>query len=144
MLAVYFLLSIAASAWVRVRGAGRGSRVGGRESARRSGWGRWLLTMPDTVVVFLASPALSVWDRARTTGGGRHGRRRIGAAPEAALGTHGSRLPAPGSRLPAPGSRAGKVRAREAFQGWRSWSGLLAMPHGTEAHSWAASHREYP
>lgn len=48
-LAVYLLLSIAASVWVRVRGAGRSSRVGGRESARRSGWGRWLLTMPDTV-----------------------------------------------------------------------------------------------
>ncbi|MEV6406080.1 DUF5134 domain-containing protein [Streptomyces bobili] len=86
-LAVYFLLSIAASVWVRVRGSGRKSRVCGREGARRSGWGRWLLTMPDTVVVFLASLALSAWDRARTTGGGRHGgrRRRLGAAPEAAL-----------------------------------------------------------
>jgi hypothetical protein len=81
---------IAASVRVRVRGAGRSSRADGRESARRSGWGRWLLTMPDTVVVFLASLALSVWDRARTTGGGRHGgrRRRIGAAPEAALAAH--------------------------------------------------------
>ncbi|MDH6492949.1 DUF5134 domain-containing protein [Streptomyces sp. SAI-127] len=89
-LAVYFLLSIAASVRVRVRDAGRSSRADGRESARRSGWGRWLLTMPDTVVVFLASLALSVWDRARTTGGGRHGgrRRRIGAAPEAALAAH--------------------------------------------------------
>ncbi|MGW3727386.1 hypothetical protein [Streptomyces sp. NPDC000851] len=46
--------------------------------------------MPDTVMVFLASLTLAVWDRARATERGRHGgrRRRIGAAPEAALAAH--------------------------------------------------------
>ncbi|MFC9913974.1 DUF5134 domain-containing protein [Streptomyces sp. NPDC059862] len=89
-LAVYFLLSIAASVWQRVRGARRNSPTDGRESGRRRSWARWLLTMPDTVVVYLASLTLSAWDRTRTAERGRYGgrRRRIGAAPEAALAAH--------------------------------------------------------
>lgn len=88
-LAVYFLLSIAASVWARVRGKGRYSLAGNRVRGRRRSWGRWLLTMPDTVVVFLASLTIVVCDRARAAEGGRHGRRRrIGATPEAALATH--------------------------------------------------------
>lgn len=85
-LAVYFLLSIAASVWTHVRGT-RTSRLGG---GRRRGWARWLLTLPDTVVVYLASLTLSAWDRTRATERGRHGgrRRRIGATPEAALAAH--------------------------------------------------------
>ncbi|MFG2131275.1 DUF5134 domain-containing protein [Streptomyces sp. NPDC048751] len=84
-LAVYFLLSIAASVWARVRGTDRNSVSNGR----RRGWGRWLLSMPDTVVVFLASLTISVWDKARTAERGRHGRRRkLGATPEAALAAH--------------------------------------------------------
>lgn len=54
-LAVYFLLSIAASVWTRVRGTQRNGLVDGRQSGRRRSWARWLLTMPDTVVVYLAS-----------------------------------------------------------------------------------------
>ncbi|MER6093181.1 DUF5134 domain-containing protein [Streptomyces bluensis] len=89
-LAAYFLLSIAASVWARVRVTSGNGLPGGRESGRRGGWGRWLLTMPDTVVVFLVSLTLSVWDKARATERGRHGgrRRRAGAAPEAALAAH--------------------------------------------------------
>ncbi|NGO06313.1 DUF5134 domain-containing protein [Streptomyces sp. HC44] len=89
-LAVYFLLSIAASVWARIRGADRGHRLTeGREGGRRRSWGRWLLAMPDTVVVFLASLTIAVWDRARTAKHGGHGRRRrSGAAPEAALAAH--------------------------------------------------------
>ncbi|MEV8018117.1 DUF5134 domain-containing protein [Streptomyces sp. NPDC086554] len=88
-LAVYFLLSIAASVWARVRGTGRDRLAGNRERGRRRSWGRWLLTMPDTVVVFLASLTILVWDRARAAEGGRHGqRRRLGATPEAALAAH--------------------------------------------------------
>ncbi|MFF9136710.1 DUF5134 domain-containing protein [Streptomyces albogriseolus] len=84
-LAVYFLLSIGASVWARVRGTKRG----GRGADSRSGWGRWLLAMPDTVFVFLASLTLSVWDKARTTERRGHGRRRkAGAAPDAALAAH--------------------------------------------------------
>ncbi|MEU5108090.1 DUF5134 domain-containing protein [Streptomyces sp. NPDC021354] len=87
-LAVYFLLSIGASVWARVRGTGRRRPIG-REGGRGRGWGRWLLAMPDTVVVFLASLTLSVWDRARATERGSHGRRRrLGAAPDAALAAH--------------------------------------------------------
>jgi len=87
--AAYFLLSIAASVWARVHGTGRGGLAVGREGGRRRSWGRWLLTMPDTVIVFLASLMLSVWDKARTAERGRHGRRRrIGATPEAALAAH--------------------------------------------------------
>lgn len=86
-LAVYFLLSIAASVWAHVRG--KGSLAGHRECGQRRSWGRWLLTMPDTVVVFLASLTILVWDRARAAEGGRHSRRRrLGATPEAALAAH--------------------------------------------------------
>jgi hypothetical protein len=89
-IAVYFLLSIAASVWARVRGTKRNSLVDGREIGRRRSWARWLLTMPDTVVVYLASLTLSAWDKTRAAERGRHGgrRRRIGAAPEAALAAH--------------------------------------------------------
>lgn len=85
-LAVYFLVSIAASVWAHVRGT-RASRLDG---GRRRGWTRWLLTLPDTVVVYLTSLSLSAWDRTRATERGRHGgrRRRIGATPEAALAAH--------------------------------------------------------
>jgi len=84
-LAVYFLLSIGASIWARIRGT---DKVGRRADARFS-WGRWLLAMPDTVLVFLASLTLSVWDKARKaehSGPGR--RRKLGAAPDAALAAH--------------------------------------------------------
>ncbi|MEV0634489.1 DUF5134 domain-containing protein [Streptomyces sp. NPDC050619] len=84
-LAVYFALSIGASVWARIRGTGRG----GRSAGSGVGWGRWLLAMPDTVFVFLASLTISVWDRARTAQRGGHGRRRkLGAAPDAALAAH--------------------------------------------------------
>ncbi|MGI5193535.1 DUF5134 domain-containing protein [Streptomyces sp. CA-288835] len=89
-LAVYFLLSIAASVWAQVRDANRSHRLAeGREGGRRRGWSRWLLAMPDTVVVFLASLTLTFRDRARTAklDAHRH-RRRPGAAPEAALAAH--------------------------------------------------------
>ncbi|MGW4197125.1 DUF5134 domain-containing protein [Streptomyces sp. NPDC005004] len=84
-LAVYFLLSIGASVWARVRGDNRARR----RTGSRSGWSRWLLVMPDTVLVFLASLTLAAWDGARTAqrpGGGR--RRKLGAAPDAALAAH--------------------------------------------------------
>ncbi|MGP4047988.1 DUF5134 domain-containing protein [Streptomyces sp. 2A115] len=98
-LAVYFLLSIGASVWARVRGTDRSaSAAGRREGGRRRSWVRWVLAMPDTVVVFLASLTISVWDKARTARGhgggpggrvGGHGRRRrLGAAPDAALAAH--------------------------------------------------------
>jgi len=81
-LALYFLLSIGASVWARVRGTDR--RVG-----RGAAWSRWLLAMPDTVVVFLASLTLSVWDRSRMAQrSGRGRRRKSGAAPDAALAAH--------------------------------------------------------
>ena len=84
-LAVYFLLSIGASVWARIRGA----RRGGRGAGSRGGWGRWLLAMPDTVLVYLASLTLSVWDRTRTSQRSVHGRRRkLGAAHDAALAAH--------------------------------------------------------
>nr|WP_079061569.1 DUF5134 domain-containing protein [Streptomyces griseoruber] len=89
-LAVYFLLSIAASVWARLRGTERSGLTTSRENGRRRGWSHWLLSMPDTVVVFLASLTLSVWDKARAAERGRHGgrRRRAGATPEAALAAH--------------------------------------------------------
>ncbi|WP_330351381.1 DUF5134 domain-containing protein [Streptomyces sp. NBC_00582] len=84
-LAVYFLLSIGASVWARVRGTDRA----GRSSDSRFSWGRWLLAMPDTVFVFLASLTISVWDRTRMAQRSGHGRRRkLGAAPDAALAAH--------------------------------------------------------
>lgn len=89
-LAVYFLLSIAASVWAKVRNTNRSHRLTeGRKGGRRRNWDRWLLAMPDTVVVFLASLTLAVRDRARTAKRGSHGHRRSpGAAPEAALAAH--------------------------------------------------------
>ncbi|MFI9585955.1 DUF5134 domain-containing protein [Streptomyces sp. NPDC052236] len=95
VLAGYFLLSIGASMWTRVRGTDRTASAG-REGGRRRSWARWLLAMPDTVVVFLASLTISVWDKTRTARGrgtvggvGGHGRRRrLGAAPDAALAAH--------------------------------------------------------
>ncbi|MFC4472387.1 DUF5134 domain-containing protein [Streptomyces xiangluensis] len=84
-LAVYFLLSIGASVWARVRG----TRRGGRSAGSRGGWARWLLAMPDTVLVYLASLTLSVWDKTSVGRRSGHGRRRkLGAAPDAALAAH--------------------------------------------------------
>ncbi|WP_327348821.1 DUF5134 domain-containing protein [Streptomyces europaeiscabiei] len=83
-LAVYFLLSVGASVWAKVRAAGRGERGSSSRSL-----GRWLLAMPDTVLVFLASLTISAWERARTVQRTGHGRRRkLGAAPDAALAAH--------------------------------------------------------
>lgn len=95
-LAVYFLLSIGASVWARVRGTDRMASATGREVGRRRSWVHWALAMPDTVVVFIASLTISVWDKARTArergafaGNSGHGRRRrLGAAPDAALAAH--------------------------------------------------------
>lgn len=81
-LGVYFALSIGASVWARVRGTDKSLAVG-------RNWGRWLLAVPDTLLVFLASLTLSVWDRARTgEQSGRGRRRKVGAAPDAALAAH--------------------------------------------------------
>ncbi|WP_280909257.1 DUF5134 domain-containing protein [Streptomyces sp. SAI-090] len=81
-LAVYFVLSLGASVWARVRGTDKSL------TARRN-WTRWLLAVPDTLVVFLASLSLSVWDKARTgERSGRGRRRKVGAAPDAALAAH--------------------------------------------------------
>ncbi|WP_230992533.1 hypothetical protein [Streptomyces endocoffeicus] len=45
--------------------------------------------MPDTVIVFLVSLTISVWDRTRTGERAGQGRRRkLGAAPDAALAAH--------------------------------------------------------
>ena len=45
--------------------------------------------MPDTVVVFLASLTLSVWDKSRMAQRSRRGwRREVGAAPDAALAAY--------------------------------------------------------
>ncbi|MFF7652531.1 DUF5134 domain-containing protein [Streptomyces sp. NPDC007983] len=88
-LAIYFLLSIGASVWARVRGTGKGDLATSPEGGRGRSWGRWLLSMPDTVVVFLASLTISVWDRARAGERAGQGRRRkLGAAPDAALAAH--------------------------------------------------------
>ncbi|CAL9657755.1 hypothetical protein SUDANB105_06873 [Streptomyces sp. enrichment culture] len=84
-LAVYFLLSIGASLWARIRGTGStGPRAGSRLSL-----GRWMLALPDTVFVFLASLTISVWDRGRMVQrSGRGRRRKVGATPDAALAAH--------------------------------------------------------
>ncbi|MCX5190876.1 MULTISPECIES: DUF5134 domain-containing protein [unclassified Streptomyces] len=88
-LAVYFLLSVAASVWARVRGTGKSGLTAGRAGGRRRSWERWLLAMPDTLVVFLMSLTLSVWDKAQTAErAGRGRRRKLGAAPDAALSAH--------------------------------------------------------
>ncbi|GAA2641272.1 DUF5134 domain-containing protein [Streptomyces vastus] len=84
-LAVYFLLSIGASVWARIRG----TRRSGRGADSRGGWTRWLLAMPDTVFVYLTSLTLAVWDRTRMGQRSGHGRRRkLGAAADAALAAH--------------------------------------------------------
>lgn len=84
-LAVYFLLSIGASLWARIRGTGNG----GRRAGSKASLGRWLLAMPDTVLVYVASLTISVWDRTRSEQRSGHGRRRkLGAAPDAALAAH--------------------------------------------------------
>ncbi|MGY0055645.1 hypothetical protein ACWY4P_03630 [Streptomyces sp. LZ34] len=45
--------------------------------------------MPDTIVVFLASLTLALWDRTRVAERGGHGRRRrLGATPDAAPAAH--------------------------------------------------------
>ncbi|MGW2639908.1 DUF5134 domain-containing protein [Streptomyces sp. NPDC001348] len=81
-LGVYFALSIGASVRARVRGTDK-SLADGRS------WGRWLLAVPDTLLVFLASLTLSAWDRARTgEQSGRGRRRKAGASPDAALAAH--------------------------------------------------------
>ncbi|MGW5690742.1 MULTISPECIES: DUF5134 domain-containing protein [unclassified Streptomyces] len=88
-LAVYFLLSIGASVWARLRGTNGKHLPGARDGGRGRTWGRWLLAMPDTVVVFVVSLTVSVWDKARTVERGSHGRRRrLGTAPDAALAAH--------------------------------------------------------
>ncbi|MBI0293213.1 DUF5134 domain-containing protein [Streptomyces sp. PRKS01-29] len=88
-LAVYFLLSVGASVWARVRGTGNGGPAASHDGGRGRSWGRWLLSMPDTVIVFLVSLTIPVWDRARTREQASHGRRRkLGAAPDAALAAH--------------------------------------------------------
>ncbi|MEU3550872.1 DUF5134 domain-containing protein [Streptomyces longwoodensis] len=82
VLGAYFALSIGASVWSRVRGTDK-SLTAGR------GWAHWLLAVPDTLVVFLASLTLSVWDKARTgEQSGRGRRRKVEAAPDAALAAH--------------------------------------------------------
>ncbi|WAZ25760.1 DUF5134 domain-containing protein [Streptomyces cinnabarinus] len=94
-LAGYFLLSIVASVWARVRGTGR--RAGAGRGAGRNSWARWLLALPDAIVVLAASLAISVWDRARSGGtrrrtgaatGSRSRRRPPGTSPDAALTAH--------------------------------------------------------
>ena len=95
-LAVYFVLSIAASLWTRFRSADRSAAA----AARRSGRSRWMhhvLALPDAVVVFIASLAVSVWDRTRlrsekhrshAAAGGRRRRRAPGTSSGAALMAH--------------------------------------------------------
>ena len=88
-LAVYFLLSIGASVWARLRGTNGKHLPTARDGRQGRTWGRWLLAMPDTVVVFVVSLTVSVWDKARTVERGSHGRRRrLGTAPDAALAAH--------------------------------------------------------
>ncbi|MGP4011673.1 DUF5134 domain-containing protein [Streptomyces sp. 4N124] len=94
-LAVYFLLSIVASVWARLRGTDQ--RAGTSRGAGRGRWARRLLALPDAIVVFLASLAISVWDMARSggnkrrahaAGGNRSRRRPPGTSPGAALTAH--------------------------------------------------------
>ncbi|GAA2761945.1 hypothetical protein GCM10010103_09860 [Streptomyces paradoxus] len=92
-LAVYFLLSIVASVWARLRGTDRQSGAG--RGAGRGRWARRLLALPDAIVVFVASLALSVWDKARPGGNRRRAhaaagsrRRPPGTSPGAALTAH--------------------------------------------------------
>ncbi|MFI6855792.1 DUF5134 domain-containing protein [Streptomyces sp. NPDC050416] len=94
-LAVYFLLSVVASVRARLRGTGR--RAGSGRAAGKSSWARRLLALPDAIVVFAASLAVSVWDKARPGGdrhrthgaaGNRSRRRPPGTSPGAALAAH--------------------------------------------------------
>ncbi|WOT39047.1 DUF5134 domain-containing protein [Streptomyces coeruleorubidus] len=94
-LAVYFLLSIVASVWARLRGTDR--QAGAGRGAGRGRWTRRLLALPDAIVVFVASLALSVWDkaglggnkrRAHAAAGNRSRRRPPGTSPGAALTAH--------------------------------------------------------
>ncbi|MFH9060630.1 DUF5134 domain-containing protein [Streptomyces coeruleorubidus] len=94
-LAVYFLLSIVAAVWARLRGTDRPAGAG--RAAGKGRWARRLLALPDAIVVFAASLALSVWDRARPGGdrrraraaaGTRSRRRPPGTSPGAALTAH--------------------------------------------------------
>ncbi|MGP4085181.1 DUF5134 domain-containing protein [Streptomyces sp. KR55] len=94
-LAVYFLLSIVASVWARLRGTDR--RAGAGRSAGRGRWTRRLLALPDAIVVFAASLAISAWDKARLGGdqhrahaaaANRSRRRPPGTSPGAALTAH--------------------------------------------------------
>ncbi|GAA0642030.1 hypothetical protein Stsp02_20370 [Streptomyces sp. NBRC 14336] len=94
-LAAYFLLSIVASVWARLRGTDR--RAAGGRGADRGRWSRRLLALPDAIVVFVASLAISIWDKARLGGDRRrsdaaagNGRRRRppGTSPGAALTAH--------------------------------------------------------
>ncbi|MDN0199956.1 DUF5134 domain-containing protein [Streptomyces sp. S.PNR 29] len=94
-LAAYFLISIVASVWARLRGTDR--RTGAGRSAGRGRWARRLLALPDAIVVFTASLAISVWDKARLGGdkrrahaaqGSRSRRRPPGTSPAAALTAH--------------------------------------------------------
>ncbi len=94
-LALYFLLSIVASVWARLRGTDR--QAGAGRGAGRGRWARRFLALPDAIVVFVASLALSVWDKARSGGnkrrahaaaGNRSRRRPPGTSPAAALMAH--------------------------------------------------------
>ncbi|WP_328346637.1 DUF5134 domain-containing protein [Streptomyces violaceus] len=94
-LAVYFLLSMLAAVWARLRGTDQPAGAG--HAAGKGRWARRLLALPDAIVVFAASLALSVWDRARPGGdrhrahaaaGHRSRRRPPGTSPGAALTAH--------------------------------------------------------
>ncbi|MEU1925082.1 DUF5134 domain-containing protein [Streptomyces albogriseolus] len=94
-LAVYFLLSIVASVWARLRGTDRRADAG--RSAGKGRWARRLLALPDAIVVFAASLAISAWDKTRLGGdkrrahaaaGNRSRRRPPGTSPAAALTAH--------------------------------------------------------
>ncbi|MET9391250.1 DUF5134 domain-containing protein [Streptomyces sp. NPDC006624] len=84
-LAVYFVLSVAASLWTRFHGAERSAAAPGRRGGR-SRWTHRLLALPDAVVVFIASLAVSVWDRTRLRNEGH--RRAPGTSAGAALLAH--------------------------------------------------------
>lgn len=71
-LAVDSLLSIVASVWARVSGTDR--RAGAGRGTASGRWARRLLALPDAIVVFVASPALYVWDKARSGASKRRAR----------------------------------------------------------------------
>ncbi|MFE9770455.1 DUF5134 domain-containing protein [Streptomyces sp. NPDC005931] len=93
-LAVYFALSMVAALRTRFRTADRTPAAAGRRSGRTR-WVHHLLALPDAVVVFLASLAVSAWDRTRPGGERRRAhaaagsrRRPPGTSPGAALLAH--------------------------------------------------------